>query len=219
MSSNALQGSIPWSFGQVTPFTSVILDLSNNNLTGEIPSTLTRSDASLQYLSLSYNNLHGEILSFEFNMSSLECMELNNNGFTGMILSSLSYSFNLKILNIRKNKLRGIIPSWISKFSNLGALLLGGNHFEGHIPSQLCEMQKLGVLDLSSNSLSWGIPRCVNNTSFWKEDYGNASGSSMYLTVYWETYNFYTRGNDYLENDDKRLNCFHHKKHGILFQR
>ena len=76
MSLNALEGIIPWSFGNLY---FQILDLSNNMLSGKIPQSLTRDGIPLVYLNLSNNKLKGEMLPRDTNMTWLECLQLNDN--------------------------------------------------------------------------------------------------------------------------------------------
>jgi Leucine-rich repeat (LRR) protein len=82
MSSNALEGIIPWSFGDLY---FEILDISNNMFSGTIPQSLTRDGTPLVYLNLSNNKLKGEMLPRNPNMTRLECLQLNDNQFEGMI--------------------------------------------------------------------------------------------------------------------------------------
>ncbi|KAF8035655.1 hypothetical protein BT93_C1628 [Corymbia citriodora subsp. variegata] len=58
MQANHFQGPIP----QLEGLKGIrILDLSNNNLSGQIPEFLVNFSSSLQFLSLSFNNLEGEV--------------------------------------------------------------------------------------------------------------------------------------------------------------
>jgi len=71
-----------------------LFDLSNNNLTGEIPTSIG-SMSTLRWLNLSGNQLEGPIPTSLSNISSLEVLDLARNYLTGKIpegLSKLSFS-------------------------------------------------------------------------------------------------------------------------------
>ena len=85
------------------------IDLSTNNLSGEIPPELFRLVA-LKSLNLSRNHLMGKIPSEIGVMKNLESLDLSNNQFFGEIpLSTSNLSF-LNFLNLSYNDFRGQIP-------------------------------------------------------------------------------------------------------------
>ncbi|KAJ3686961.1 hypothetical protein LUZ61_016125 [Rhynchospora tenuis] len=76
------------------------IDLSNNNLTGEIPKNIVVL-AGLLNLNLSHNKLVGEI-PFEIgNMTSLESLDLHMNNLSGTIPQSISVLNYWEVLNFR----------------------------------------------------------------------------------------------------------------------
>ncbi|KAJ3686951.1 hypothetical protein LUZ61_016115 [Rhynchospora tenuis] len=86
------------------------IDLSNNNLTGEIPQNIVVLDGLLN-LNLSHNHLIGEI-PFEIgNMTSLESLDLHMNNLSGTIPQSISLLYSLEVLNLSYNYLSGSIPT------------------------------------------------------------------------------------------------------------
>ncbi|QCD94594.1 LRR receptor-like serine/threonine-protein kinase FLS2 [Vigna unguiculata] len=85
------------------------IDLSCNNLTGELPKEITYL-LGLVSLNLSRNNLSGEIPSEIGNLCSLESLDLSRNKFDGRIPSSLSEMDFLQILDLSHNSLSGRIP-------------------------------------------------------------------------------------------------------------
>ena len=85
------------------------IDLSCNNLTGEIPKEITYL-LGLVSLNLSRNNLSGEIPSEIGNISSLESLDLSRNHLYGRIPSSLSEMDFLQKLDLSHNSLYGRIP-------------------------------------------------------------------------------------------------------------
>ncbi|CAJ1953092.1 unnamed protein product [Sphenostylis stenocarpa] len=86
------------------------IDMSCNNLTGEIPKEVAYL-LGLKSLNLSRNNLIGEIPSVIGNLSSLESLDLSGNQFYGKIASSLSQIDFLGKLDLSHNSLSGRIPS------------------------------------------------------------------------------------------------------------
>ncbi|XP_039173784.1 MDIS1-interacting receptor like kinase 1-like [Eucalyptus grandis] len=85
------------------------IDLSANNLNGEIPNELTRL-VQLQNLNLSQNNLSGEIPTNIGNLKKLESLDLSNNKISGKIPPSISSVDSLSCLNLSFNNLSGLIP-------------------------------------------------------------------------------------------------------------
>eukprot|EP00256_Glycine_max_P046817 XP_006600018.2 receptor-like protein EIX2 [Glycine max] len=86
------------------------IDLSSNNLMGEIPKEVGYL-LGLVSLNLSRNNLSGEIPSQIRNLSSLESVDLSRNHISGRIPSSLSEIDYLQKLDLSHNSLSGRIPS------------------------------------------------------------------------------------------------------------
>ncbi|KAL4591394.1 hypothetical protein LXL04_004356 [Taraxacum kok-saghyz] len=86
------------------------IDLSNNNLTGEIPHELTNLN-ELILLNLSQNTLHGEIPQKVGQMEKLLALDLSRNNLSGCIPSSMSQMSLLNDLDVSFNNLSGRIPS------------------------------------------------------------------------------------------------------------
>ncbi|XP_062147201.1 receptor-like protein 14 [Alnus glutinosa] len=178
MSLNALEGIIPWSFGNLS---FEALDLSNNKLSGTIPQSLTRDGTLLVYLNLSNNTLEGEMLPRDANMMVLECLQLSSNQFEGMISPAISNSPSLVILDIRNNNLSGNIPKWLYDHPRLVQVLLSGNRFEGHLLRRMCQMESLQVFDISDNHISGGIPSCLDNIILWKKSSPSSNDSNSFM--------------------------------------
>ncbi|XP_039158860.1 probable LRR receptor-like serine/threonine-protein kinase At3g47570 [Eucalyptus grandis] len=87
----------------------VHLDLSDNKLTGEIPSTLS------QCVMLVFLSLEGNL-------------------FEGSIPASLRTLIGLEYLNLSRNRLSGKIPIYFENFTMLKALNLSFNNLEGEVP-------------------------------------------------------------------------------------
>ncbi|KAJ9678980.1 hypothetical protein PVL29_021025 [Vitis rotundifolia] len=141
------------------------LDLSNNDLSGELP-LCWKSWQSLTHVNLGNNNFSGPSRCITIgSLFSLKALHLQNNGLSGSIPSSLRDCTSLGLLDLSGNKLLGNIPNWIGELTDLKALCLRSNKFIGEIPSQICQLSSLTVLDVSDTELSGIIPRCLNNFS------------------------------------------------------
>ncbi|XP_027098106.2 receptor-like protein EIX2 [Coffea arabica] len=86
------------------------VSLSANNLVGEIPDEIMEL-VQLQVLNLSQNHLTGRIPKKIGNLKQLETLDLSMNELFGAIPESLSDLYSLNSLNLSHNKLSGPIPS------------------------------------------------------------------------------------------------------------
>ncbi|KAJ6889896.1 receptor-like protein Cf-9 [Populus alba x Populus x berolinensis] len=102
-----------------------VLDLSNNNFTGEIPKMIGKLKA-LQQLNLSHNSFTGHIQSSLGNLTNLESLDLSSNLLTGRIPTQLGVLTFLAILNLSHNQLEGPIPSG-EQFNTFNARSFEGN--------------------------------------------------------------------------------------------
>ncbi|XP_057951458.1 receptor-like protein EIX1 [Malania oleifera] len=102
------------------------IDISCNNLYGEIPAELTHLKGLLS-LNLSMNKLQGRIPDKIGNMTSLESVDLSMNKLSGIIPQSMSSLTFLEYLNLSYNNLSGRIPlgTQIQGFTSLSFI---GNH-------------------------------------------------------------------------------------------
>ncbi|CAN6935591.1 unnamed protein product [Brassica oleracea] len=155
-SHNGFQGNFPSSIGEMKNIS--FLDLSHNNLSGELPRSLFTGCYSLQILHLSHNHLGGDVLPRQTNLTSLVVLRMDNNLFTGEIGDGLLTLVNLSVLDMSNNLLRGSVPILIPNSSDMFMLLLSNNLLEGTLPSSLLANQHLNFLDLSGNLLSGALP-------------------------------------------------------------
>ncbi|XP_062162232.1 receptor-like protein EIX2 [Alnus glutinosa] len=86
------------------------IDLSNNNLSGEIPDNIT-SSSILVSMNLSMNHMSGRIPKNIGNLHMLESLDLSMNDLSGPIPESLSSLTFLSHLNLSFNNLSGKIPN------------------------------------------------------------------------------------------------------------
>ncbi len=152
---NMLTGDIPSSFGDMTNLT--YLYLHSNNLDGAIPSELGEM-SSLRYLWLHSNDLTGNIPSELGNLDNLRDLNLHSNQLSGTIPTGLGDLSNLTHLRLHRNGLTGPIPSELGDLGSLRFMWLHGNMLDGSIPASLGSLEKLEHLWLSENSLTGAIP-------------------------------------------------------------
>ena len=114
----------------------VVLDLYNNELSGEIPAELG-SLTNLGLLSLLSNDLSGEIPPELGSLSNLRRLRLYGNELSGEIPAELGSLSNLKWLQLSNNELSGEIPAELGSLSNLQNLSLHDNELSGCVPSSL----------------------------------------------------------------------------------
>ncbi|GLT82435.1 hypothetical protein SLE2022_008040 [Rubroshorea leprosula] len=137
------------------------LELGSCNL-GGFPELL-HSQHQLAILDLSFNNIHGQIPKWLLKISpSLWYLNLRNNSFTSLEESFGVIPSSLLFLNLDGNFLTGSLP--IPPPSIL-FYMVAKNKFSGGIPLQFCNMTSLQFLDLSHNNLSGIIPQCLGNLS------------------------------------------------------
>ncbi|KAL5162794.1 Protein STRUBBELIG-RECEPTOR FAMILY 8 [Glycine soja] len=114
--------------GSNLDFPSIIdMDLSNNQIGGTIPSTLS---PTLRNLSLSANHLNGSIPD---------------------ALSSLT---QLSDLSLKDNHLNGQIPNVFLQLTGLMNMDLSGNNLSGQLPPSMGNLSSLITLHLQNNQLS-----------------------------------------------------------------
>ncbi|CAL5422793.1 unnamed protein product [Camellia sinensis] len=137
------------------------LDLSNNQIYGEIPNWIWEVD----------NNLTGIIPESMCNATYLEVLDLSNNSFSGTILRCLiernasGRNDTLGVLNLSKNNLRGSIPMTFPENCGLQTLDLSDNHLEREVPESLANCTMLEVLNLGNNLISGTFPCWLMNST------------------------------------------------------
>ncbi|XP_030487788.2 receptor-like protein EIX2 [Cannabis sativa] len=146
------------------------LDISDNQLTGELPNCFSKHKA-IQILILSNNKLSGKIPNSIGNLSWISTLHLSKNNFVGKLPSSMKNCRELEVLDLGNNRLEGPIPMWIGKsLQQLIILSLRSNHFNNKMPTNLDHLVHLQVLDLSLNDISGNIPTCIGNFTSMKNN-------------------------------------------------
>ncbi|KAH7518866.1 hypothetical protein FEM48_Zijuj09G0216600 [Ziziphus jujuba var. spinosa] len=117
-----------------------ILDLSHNNFSGHIPHCIgnlsgMKSESISMKKVLSNNKLSGELPSSLKNCTSLASLDLGDKKFSGKLPSWIGETMpNILILHMRTNFFTGDIPSTFCSLANLHILDLSYNSLSSHIP-------------------------------------------------------------------------------------
>uniref|UniRef100_A0ACD5YB17 Uncharacterized protein n=1 Tax=Avena sativa TaxID=4498 RepID=A0ACD5YB17_AVESA len=155
------------------------LDLSNNNLTGSMPSWLFTNEAALIYLDLSNNSLVGSLDLILQHQNDLQLVNISLNHVDGRLPADISWIFpNLTILDVSRNAISGTIPPSLCNIDGIELMDLSNNKFTGEVPSCLfTDSSELNILKLSNNNLRGKI-------------LGGASNLSNLLAVYLDNNKF-----------------------------
>ncbi|XP_012458067.1 receptor-like protein EIX2 [Gossypium raimondii] len=111
-----------------------LVDLSDNNLSGEIPEEMTMLTGLLS-LNLSKNHLAGKIPSNIGAIKTLECVDLSENNLSGKIPDSMSELSFLSYLNLSYNNLTGQIPTGTQLQSFSASSFLGTKLYGPPLPT------------------------------------------------------------------------------------
>ncbi|XP_052477887.1 probable LRR receptor-like serine/threonine-protein kinase At3g47570 isoform X1 [Gossypium raimondii] len=153
---NNLQGTIPSSLGNCQNL--LVIGLSHNNLSGPIhPQVLGLPSLSI-ILDLSSNYLTGELPVAVANLKSLGEFHVSKNKLSGLLPSSLGSCVSLEKLFLDGNLFEGPIPSSLSSLKGLEALDVSDNNLSGEVPEFLVTFGALEYLNLSFNNFEGVIP-------------------------------------------------------------
>ncbi|KAG6490427.1 hypothetical protein ZIOFF_051723 [Zingiber officinale] len=206
---NNLSGLIPPSVGQLHQLEELSLPhnsfqrLTGSHLQGNLPPFFC--SMKLQVLDLSSNELSGEVPKCPDQFpTSLVSLHLNDNSLSGTFPTFLKNSKELVILDLGENKFSGEIPMWIAQsLASLKILRLHSNLLHGTIPTAIASIKSLQLLDLSSNRLHGNIPSSLGNLSAMAVIF--SSDSLYHDSHYDETLIITAKGSSYEYTDELRL--------------
>ncbi|KAF5823064.1 putative non-specific serine/threonine protein kinase [Helianthus annuus] len=149
---NDMRGSFPERFERTSNL--VILDVSDNQITGLLPDLSALSSLRELYIDLSSNNFFGPVPLFPSNALKLI---LGDNMFSG----SVSFLCNFTIiygLEVSNNQLSEDLPDCWMNIIQILFLNLENNKFSGRIPTSLGSLSQLKMLSMRSNRLTGELP-------------------------------------------------------------
>ncbi|KAK7825502.1 receptor-like protein 6 [Quercus suber] len=158
ISINELSGEIPPQICNLNFLE--VLDLSENNLSGNVPKCLGNFSNSLTILNLRRNNLNGTIPHTWTSGNKLRMINLGENKLSGQVPKSIVNCAMLEILDLGSNQINDTFPFWFGNLPELKVLILRSNGFYGVIASPEFNLAfpKLRVIDVSCNSLTGSLP-------------------------------------------------------------
>nr|GME10699.1 receptor-like protein 12 isoform X1 [Ipomoea batatas] len=172
------------------------IDLSYNQLSGEIPDCWNKTFDYFLILNLANNNFSGKVPYSLGRLYRLQSLHLRNNKFTGELPSSLQNCTSLRVMDFGGNEFAGKIPSWIGgSLTDLLIVSLRHNKFDGKVPSSICHLNSIQILDLSENILTGEIPYCFYNFTYFMKNSSSVGSTILSIT------NITSRGmNFYIDN-------------------
>lgn len=155
LSCNQLSGQIP---GKEIArlFNLTQLKLSKNLLTGGIPKQLTQLK-HLSELHIAKNNLTGHIPGCLSSLSNLQVLDLSHNKLTGSLPDELGELRCMRVLDLSHNTLKGWLNKWVGSLGELQRLSLQHNRLAGRLPEAISRLGMLEYLHLNSNRFEGDI--------------------------------------------------------------
>jgi Leucine-rich repeat (LRR) protein len=176
LSNTGLVGPIPSWMSELVDLEE--LDISRNQLTGELSGNVVCLYPNLRLLNVSSNKLEGAIPLCITTRERVQTLRLDNNRFTGSILAELGTMPNLRILTLNNNSLTGGLPTTFGAINTRGktttttqdaqsleVLDVSNNQLSGEIPPAFGNMLALKTLNLANNRFSGRVPQELGNIS------------------------------------------------------
>ncbi|KAK1407000.1 hypothetical protein QVD17_38610 [Tagetes erecta] len=171
-----------------------IIDISNNNFSGQLPNQIFQSWNAMKYafngklLVMEYLIDLAGIASYHFRYSIkltikgvkreyvkflniFTAIDLSCNNFEGQIPQSLQDLHGLEYLNLSSNRFTGHILPSLGNLKSLESLDLSQNELSGQIPQQLVQLGFLAILNVSFNHLDGRIPQGEQFNTFENNSY------------------------------------------------
>ncbi|CAK7353558.1 unnamed protein product [Dovyalis caffra] len=134
----------------------------------EFPYFLRHQD-KLEFLDLSNNNIGGQIPKWFFNISTdtLMLLYLHNNFLTSFEGNQVVFLWDkLREIYLDNNMLQASLPL---PPPSIEGYTIGRNNFTGEISPSFCNLTSLHVFDVGVNNLSGKLPSCLSNSSSYME--------------------------------------------------
>ncbi|TKV93798.1 hypothetical protein SEVIR_9G252700v4 [Setaria viridis] len=156
---NELVGRVPEELGLLRHVD--LLDISSNNLHGDIPASLFELRSLSSILNLSHNSLTAASIETIGQLQNIIAIDLSNNLLNSNM--SIGQCQRLQTLSLSKNAMSGVIPDSIGTLGALQSLDLSSNKLTGSIPPSLSKLH-LQLLNLSFNDLTGLVPSTGNHS-------------------------------------------------------
>jgi len=156
LSENDLSGTLPTELGLLTTLTEFVLS-NESSLKGTVP-TEVGFMTSLERLSLQYTALSRPLPSEIGSLAQLSNLLLVENQFTGTTPSELAHLTKMKQFIIVNSDINGTIPAQLSNWTQATVFGFLGTVISGTIPSQLGLLTELTAFIVSKNSVTGSIP-------------------------------------------------------------
>ena len=154
-----LTGTVPSAFSP----TLTHYEFHGNNLVGGFPPELCDLP-ELEYLSLAFNDIGGQIPAPVGSMESLEVLDLRACGLTGTIPYFGKMS-SLANLDLSENSLGGSLSTEIGLLRSLTEFVVHSNQMEGTLPTELGSLSNLVVFDIRENFFGEKLPSELSRLS------------------------------------------------------
>ncbi|KAH7662934.1 Non-specific serine/threonine protein kinase protein, partial [Dioscorea alata] len=139
-----------------------LLDLSHNQIIGEVPGRLKY--ASMTTIDLSFNQFKGPLPGLP---AGIEYIDFSGNSFSGTISPLFAQPMPVfSNLIVSDNIINGTIPNSICNYAELFVIDLSGNLLSGELPECWADLGGLSALNLANNRLTGEIPSSMGTLSW-----------------------------------------------------
>lgn len=165
LSNNDMTGEVPAHFFDpvAVPFLEM-LDFHNNRLAGVLPNGISSNNTEMNFLSLHNNFIEGNVPESWVNFRGLFHLDLSSNELEGPIPDHIGNMTQLSYLFLANNSFTpGPIPDSFAQLTNLEELSLKSTGRTGGLPEWMPTLDELILLDLDQNLLVGNIPSSYGN--------------------------------------------------------
>ncbi len=122
-------------------------------------------------MSLSYNNVSGELMESFGNLENMTHLYLHTNIISGSLPRSIGNLRELKLLSAYNNQFSGTLPDSMGKLSKLEVVSINSNYLSGNLPSAIGTIGKEGTthhlraFSIANNIFTGDIPGQLGDLS------------------------------------------------------